>query len=192
MQGCPALSPKELKLALRKLQGRHRLRNRALVILGVRSGLRISELLSLRVGQVWDGDKPVSRFYLKRRATKGKTTGASILLHPDAAVALTRWIAGAELRDQPGSYLFPSQKNQDQPLDRRSAWRLLHRAFRLAGVAGMAGSHCLRKTFAARIHKALGGDLFRTSKALRHTSPMTTLKYLSFKQDEIDRAILAA
>ena len=59
------------------------------------------------------------------------------------------------------------------------------------GVMGMAGTHCLRKTFANNVHKALGGDLFRTSKAMRHSSPLTTLRYLSFKQEEIDRAILA-
>ncbi len=189
MRGCPSLSPSQLRLALRQLTGRHGLRNRALVILGVRSGLRISELLSLKVGQVWDGEKPVSRFYLHRQATKGKTTGASIVLHPDAAEALTRWILRAGLSS--GTHLFPSQKRPDRQLDRRSAWWFLNTAFKGAGVAGMAGTHCLRKTFAKNVDEALGGDLFRTSRALRHSSPLTTLRYLSFEQGEIDKAILA-
>jgi integrase len=64
MIGCPALSPKELKLALASLNGRYALRDRALIILGVRSGLRISELLALKVGQVWNGQKVVARFYV--------------------------------------------------------------------------------------------------------------------------------
>lgn len=189
MLGCPSLSPSQLRLALRQLTGRHCLRNRALVILGVRSGLRISELLSLKVGQVWDGEKPVSRFYLHRQATKGKTAGASIVLHPEAAVALTRWILRAGLCS--GMHLFPSQKIQGRQLDRKSAWRFLNKAFKRAGVAGMAGTHCLRKTFAKNVHEALRGDLFRTSKALRYSSPLTTLRYLSFEQGEIDRAILS-
>lgn len=50
----------------------------------------------------------------------------------------------------------------------------------------------MRKTFAKNVYKALKGDLFRTSKVLRHTSVLTTLRYLSFEQNEIDRAILAA
>lgn len=95
--GCPALSPKELKRALANLNGRHALRNRALLLLGVRSGLRISELLALRVGQVWDGDNVVSRFYISRRDTKGKQSGSSIVMHPEAAQALTRWISGSLL-----------------------------------------------------------------------------------------------
>ena len=64
MIGCPALSPKELKLALANLNGRYALRDRAIVTLGVRTGLRISELLSIKVGQVWDGKATVARFYL--------------------------------------------------------------------------------------------------------------------------------
>lgn len=191
MIGCPALSPKELKFALLKLNGRYALRNRALVTLGIKSGLRISELLPLEVGQVWDGKKIVSRFHVSRQSTKGKHAGASIVLHPDAARALTRWIKTGRLTSNPHSYLFPSQKHSGQRLDRKSAWRVLHRAFQQAGVTGMAGTHCMRKTFAKNVHEALGSDLFRTSKAMRYSSPMTTLRYLSFKQEEIDRAILA-
>ena len=70
-------------------------------------------------------------------------------------------------------------------------WKVLNCAFKAAGVTGMAGTHCMRKTFAKNVHRALGGDLFRTSKAMRHSSPLSTLRYLSFKQEEIDRAILS-
>jgi site-specific recombinase XerD len=188
--GCPALSAKELKLAHANLKGRYALRNRALVTLGVRSGLRVSELLALKVGQVWDGRKVVDRFYIRRQATKGKHAGASIVMHPDATAALTRWIKAGALSQGTDEYLFPSQQGGGR-LNRRSVWKVLHRAFRQAGVSGMAGTHCMRKTFANNVHQALGGDLFRTAKAMRHSSPLTTLKYLSFKQEEIDRAILA-
>jgi integrase len=193
MIGCPALSPKELKLALANLKGRFALRDRALVTLGVRTGLRISELLALKVGQVWDGKRTVARFYVARQNTKGKHAGASIVLHPEAAKAVTRWVQAGRLAANPHGYLFPSQKGPGRRLGRKSAWEILHPAFLRAGVMGMgmAGTHCLRKTFANNVHKALGGDLFRTSKAMRHSSPLTTLRYLSFKQEEIDRAILS-
>ena len=191
MIGCPALSPQELRLALESLDGRFALRNRALIVLGVKTGLRISELLALKVGQVWDGRSAVSRFYVTRQNTKGKRAGTSIVLHPDAAQAVSQWIRTGGLTTNLRGYLFPSQKHPGERLGRKAAWAVLHRAFRQAGVPGMAGTYCLRKTFAKNVHEALGGDLFRTAKAMRHTSPMTTLRYLSFKQDEIDRAILA-
>lgn len=190
MIGCPALSPNELKLALASLSGRYFLRDRALIILVVLSGLRISELLALKVGQIWDYQKIVARFYVNREATKGKHAGAPIVMHSDAAQALTGWIKSGGLVDSPNGYLFSSQR-QGGRLGRKSAWKVLRRAFRKAGVTGMAGTHCMRKTFANNVHTALGGDLFRTAKAMHHSSPMTTLRYLSFKQEEIDRTILS-
>jgi len=56
----------------------------------------------------------------------------------------------------------------------------------------MCGSHAMRKTYCANVRAALGGDIFRLSKAMRHTSVFTTLAYMSYKQEEIDRAILRA
>jgi site-specific recombinase XerD len=112
-------------------------------------------------------------------------------MHPHAAKALTSWIKSGILIDGPSGYLFRSQRKGGR-LGRKATWKVLHRAFKAAGVTGMAETHCMRKTFANNVHKAFGGDLFRTAKAMRHSSPMTTLKYLSFKQEEIDRAILDA
>jgi hypothetical protein len=66
-------------------------------MLGIRSGLRISELLALKVGQVWDGNKVMDRFYVSRQATKGKESGASIVMHPEAALYLFRWIKAGNL-----------------------------------------------------------------------------------------------
>jgi integrase len=189
MRGCPALSSGQLRSTLRHLRGRYRLRDRALVLLGVHSGLRIAELLSLQVGQVWDGHRPRDRFYLPRAAGKGKTSGASLALHPRAGRALAHWLESRPAV-KPRDYLFPSQRCPRQPFDRRWAWRRLGAAFRAAGVSGMTGTHCLRKTFARNVHRAMGGDLFGLSKAMRHSSPMTTLAYLSFDQERIDRAIL--
>jgi site-specific recombinase XerD len=192
MRGCPALTSKQQKLALFQLNGKYALRNRALLILGVRSGMRISELLSLKVGQVWDGKKMLKRIYLRRSTTKGKRAGASLVIHPDAAIALTRWIKAKGSACNASAHVFSSRKKAGHRLTRTSAWRILHGAFLAAGVQGMAGTHCMRKTFAKNVHESLGGDLFRLSKAMRHSSPMTTLAYLSFEQDEIDQAILAA
>ncbi len=50
----------------------------------------------------------------------------------------------------------------------------------------------MRKTFASNVRITLGGDIYRLSKAMRHTSPLTTLAYLSYRKEEIHRAILRA
>jgi integrase len=190
MKGCPALTKPQINLALRNLRGRWRWRNRALLILGIRTGLRISELLSLELGQVYQGGQVLPRLYLHRQDSKGKRAGSSIVIHPRAAVALTKWIQSSLGPPQPDHPLFPSQRHPDRPLDRHTGWLVLHRAFIAAGVSGICGSHAMRKTYCANVRVALGGDIFRLSKAMRHTSVFTTLAYLSYKQEEIDRAIL--
>jgi integrase len=192
MKGCPAPTKPEINLALRNLRGRWRWRNRALLILGIHTGLRISELLSLRLGQVYQGGQVLPRVYLQRQDSKGKRAGSSIVIHPRAVAALMKWIQSPLEPTQPEQPLFPSQRYPDRAMDRHTGWLTLHRAFVAAGVIGMAGSHCMRKTYAENVRIALGGDIFRLSKAMRHTSVFTTLAYMSYKQEEIDRAILRA
>jgi len=92
MKGCPALTKPQINLTLRHLKGRWRWRNRALLTLGIRTGLRISELLSLELGQVYQGGQVLPRLYLRRQDSKGKRTGSSIVIHPRAAAALLEWI----------------------------------------------------------------------------------------------------
>jgi integrase len=191
MKGCQPLSPKQYRIALRRLKGRYRWRDRALLTLGVRTGMRISELLSIRIGQIYDGSAIRPRVYLDRQDSKGKRTGSSIIIHPKAEVALAKWIhsRGAV---SPDDWLFPSQRCSRRPLGRRAAWLILHKGFLAAGVSGMAGTHCMRKSFCNNVYRVMNGDLFRLAKAMRHSSPLSTLAYLSFRQEEIDRAILRA
>jgi site-specific recombinase XerD len=191
MLGCPPLSPKQTRLTLKNLKGRYRWRDRAIVVLGIRSGMRISEILSLKVENVWTGTSTRERIYLGRKNSKGKDRGDSIVLHPKAAAAIAKWIQSRGTVSG-GDWLFPSQRCPGRALGRKSAWAILHDALLQAGVEGMAGSHCLRKTFCQNVYRALGGDLFRLSHAMRHSSLLTTLCYLSFRQPEIDSAILRA
>jgi len=61
----------------------------------------------------------------------------------------------------------------------------------IKGATTEIGSHTLRKTFARLLYAALGHDLVRTSYALRHRSVATTVAYyLSFREEEVDAAIV--
>jgi integrase len=60
MKGCRPLSEAEVALVSRGFSGAHAARDKALFILGVKSGFRISELLSLTVGDVWQHGRVVN------------------------------------------------------------------------------------------------------------------------------------
>ena len=124
---------------------------------------------------------------------KKKIESRTVLLHPDARDALALWIE--ELRHagymQGDSFVFQSRKGPNQPISRVQAYRLLRTRFDEAQLIGKLGTHSMRKTFADRIYDRLDGDLAKTQKALGHKNINSTVQYLSFREEEIDEAILA-
>jgi len=193
MRGCRPLTEPEVDAVLRCCQGRHAARDRALFLLGVRSGFRISELLSLRIRNVVQARRVVERVHVPRRHMKGKREGRTVLLHPAARAALANWLE--ELRasghTSPESFVFQSRHGTNQAIGRIQAWRILRRAFERAGLNGNLGTHSMRKTFADRVYDRLGKDLVKTARALAHRSISSTASYLTFRESEIDEAILS-
>jgi integrase len=53
------------------------------------------------------------------------------------------------------------------------------------------GTHSLRKTFANRMYERLHRDLVKVQRAMGHKNINSTVAYLSFREEEIDAAILA-
>ena len=91
MRGCRPLTDTEITEVLYHLRGRHSYRDRALFTLALKSGLRITCLLALKIEDVWDGD--VLRYFAVRKSTvKGKRAGFSHPMHPVGAAALREYI----------------------------------------------------------------------------------------------------
>jgi site-specific recombinase XerC len=87
MKGCRPLSDEEVKVISHSFGGTFGKRNKALFILGVCSGFRISELLSLTAGDVQQHGKIVDHMTVARRHMKKKTEGRTVPLHPEAQAA---------------------------------------------------------------------------------------------------------
>lgn len=223
MKGCRPLTDEEIKRVLAKLSGRYAARNRALFVLGLKTGFRISEMLSLRIGDVsvtngepaapplpgfaevaGSGKRAVDRITVQRRHMKGNLESRTIVLHPEAKAALEEWIA--QLRGfgytAAGTPLFLSQirrsgksgkarSSRERAISRIQAHRILHAAYQACGVRTQTGTHCMRKTFANKVYDALDKSLLKTQKALGHRSIASTVLYLSFREEEIDDAILS-
>jgi hypothetical protein len=49
----------------------------------------------------------------------------------------------------------------------------------------------MRKTFANRVYDRLRHDLVKTQRALGHKNINSTVSYLSFRDEDVDAAILA-
>ena len=71
----------------------------------------------------------------------------------------------------------------------RDEWQPTVRANALTDTLG---THAMRKTFAKRVYEGLHHDLVKTQRAMGHRNVNSTVSYLSFREADIDAAILAS
>lgn len=195
MKGMRPLSDQEIQ----SVSSRLNTRDRALFIVGLRTGYRISELLSLTLKDVVTPQGHIlPEIYMARKSTKGRNEGRAVPLHPDATTALMAWVNEmcSTYHDLPmGTPLFLSGKTKNgelKPISRIQGWRTLVKAYMEAGLTGKLGTHTMRKTFADRVYKKLDRDLIRTRAALGHKTIQSTADYLSFEESDVTRAIIGA
>lgn len=194
--GCSALSDDDYKAALASFEGRYEHRDRALFVLGSRTGFRISELLSLTLVDVWDegADQVRPTIQIRRQYMKGKKRSRTLPLHSEACEALELWIRAARLTDLriQKAYLFSGQKSIDRAMARQSADRIIRTAYRRAGLRSQ-GTHSMRKTFASRIWNCglVKGDIFKMREILGHDNLNNTARYIQFLDGTLEEAIMA-
>lgn len=168
------------------------IREQTLLTLGFCTGYRISELLSLKVSDVSTNGIIHSHVTVKAANTKTKT-GRSVLLNTDAQKALRRLVDVIGTNANGQSPLFVSRKHDAngnlKAISRQQAHDLLKALFAKIGEFGNVSTHTLRKTFAARIYEQTG-KLEIVQIALGHKSINSTISYLAFGNDDLNRAIM--
>lgn len=185
MKGCRSLTESEVEVLFTSL---YTLRDKVLFLFGIKSGFRISELLSLRVKDVYQYGRALDRVCVARRFMKKKVEGRAVLLHPEVKDVMVSLIERNSLG--PEDYLFQSAKGQNKPITRGQARRIIRQACIAGQITGKVATHSMRKTFANKVYDRLGKDLVKTQRALGHKSVSSTVSYLSFREEEIDEAIL--
>jgi len=189
--GCRPFKDHEVKTLLNSFSGRFARRDRALFMLGVKTGFRISEMLSLRIRDVFKDGKIVDRITVTKSKMKGKSRSRSIVLHSDAKNAIFDWLLECGFdKLSTDDYLFRSRKGNGA-ISRVQAYQIIKKVAQKNGLTGKIGCHSMRKVFADKIYEKLGRDLIRTQKALGHKWITSTTAYLSFKEEEIEEAILS-
>lgn len=178
------------------------LRNKALLVVGFNTGFRISEILSLKVGDVWNGRVVRSHVTVEAKNMKNNKS-RSVKLNSDTVKVLTSLCkslikAGFSLSDP----LFISRETVKKEngagkiakfakaLSRFQVNNILKSLAELACVdTTRVSTHTMRKTFAKAIYIASGKDLTKVQYALGHSSITITIKYLMFAISEIDSLV---
>lgn len=161
-------------------------RNYALIILGLNTALRISDLLRLRWQDLYDERENRIREHLEIREQK---TGKNNTIALNARICQTfleyKTIYFSNTAYSPDAYLFPSHKNKNNPLSRSQAFRIVKKAAIAVNLPSHISPHSLRKTFGYHAWKqgtppALLMDIYN------HSSYKITKRYLCIEQDERD------
>lgn len=174
-------------------------RDRLLVVLGLNTGLRISELLTLNWGQLVRNGEPTAPLEVSRRFLKGgrgrarkQVCSRRVPLNAAAAAAIkefasARFGSGPVDRD---AAVFASRKHYPGVLSRRQAHTIVSGAALRAGLAEGVAPHSLRRAFARAVYAATNHDLVATQTILGHASLLTTAHYLRPRQEELDQVVL--
>jgi site-specific recombinase XerD len=195
MAGRRALTRDEETRILQSFRGKYAARNKALFTLMMKTGLRVSEALSLRIRQVISDGEVVDEVEIPRAHMKGKKAGRHVMLNPAAKTAVREWLGTLERVEGPlqaDYYVFKSRVGTNRPLSRQWAWKVLKDAYALADVHGPTGCHSTRKSFAERAFVELGRDLHHLQAVMGHSSINSTIKYLGIDRQLVYRAFMAA
>lgn len=154
----------------------HNERDYILMLTGILTGLRISDLLLLRVEDV-KGKKALN-------IRDKKTKKINRLEFTDQLYKALRDFT--EDRD-PEEYLFKSRSRENKPISRGQCYRILRDAAKAFNIDNI-GTHTLRKTFGYHLYM-LTKDIVQVQTALNHSSPTLTLRYIGIQRDTVNKSI---
>ena len=164
---------------------RNPLRNRVIVLLSAKAGLRAGEIAGLTWDMLVDAQGAVGRVIELRDCAAKKGSGRLIPIHPELRDALTAW----QIVSANSPYVVRSERGgQMTPL---SVVVWFNRAFQKIGLIGCS-SHSGRRTFitrAARLVHRAGGSLRDVQVLAGHRSLKTTERYIDGDTDAQRRLV---
>ena len=158
-------------------------RDHLLFTMGINNGLRISDLLRLKVRDV---------MYLKAGdilpIKEGKTGKKNVLVINNTVYkSLQRYLDTIKPKDS--DFVFKSKKGH-HPISVPAANAMIKRWTKEIGLKGNYGTHSLRKTWGFLQRTKFGVGFEVIAKRFNHSSPSITMRYLGIQDKEVTDALL--
>jgi site-specific recombinase XerD len=198
MAGTRDYTDEEIALVRKSFSRRYALRDRCFFEMALQMGLRVSEMLSLTVGQVYQYGRVVEEVSIDRKHMKGgkvgKASGRTIPLFPETHPPIMAWLVrmAAMLHVKhpkdldPSTPLFMSRiRHKDgsrRASARETAWRIIKGIARDNAFSGKVGTHSTRKTLARKVF-TWSKDIRAVRRILGHQSLQSTEAYLKSLTD---------
>ena len=167
----------KVKAVLRK----NSFRDYLMFVMGINTGLRISDLLNLTFKDVLDDAGAITEIIKVKERKTGKTK--TFFVNETVKKSLLEYMKDVDVEST--GYLFASRKGDNQPISRIQAYRIVNDACGMAKIKGLIGTHTLRKTFGYWAYKQ-GIDITLLMKIFNHSAPSITLRYIGITQEDIN------
>ena len=167
------------------------IRNELLFILVINVGLRISDILKLKIEDLVKSNiKTVKDYVIITEKKTGKTKKFYI-------GDIVKKVIENYIKDLPNldmsNYVFESRKGENMPITRQQAYRILNNAAEMIGlvekdkkgtiISGEIGTHTLRKTFGYHAYEN-GSSLELLMDIFNHSSKSQTLRYIGITEEQ--------
>lgn len=152
-------------------------RNYIMFLVGIYTGLRISDILRLRI-------RDVSGSHISIREKK---TGKQkrIFISSELKKKLAPYLEGKPANE----YLIKSREGINRPITREMAYKIIRTIGDEFGLSEL-GCHTLRKTFGYIFYtETTDKDIGLLMDYFNHASPKITLRYIGLEQDTMDMAL---
>lgn len=155
-------------------------RNYLMFVIGINTGLRVSDILALRVSDVKDKTHIT---ITEQKTDKTKRFFINDQLRQDINVYIKDM--------EPNEYLFKSRQRDKEGnykhMSRVRAYQILND---VAGPYGLdeIGTHTMRKTF-GYWHYKQHKDIALLQNLFNHSAPSITMRYIGIDQDIMDKSV---
>lgn len=164
------------------------LRNRMAFILGTTTGLRVSDLLNLKIRDVLRDDGTFYSHITVRERKTGKTNDPK--LGRAACEAIKNYLEEFQLSGEWSFDDFLIKSKKGGKLTVPQFWRILHAAQEGLGIDDHISTHTMRKTCGYQTIRKNPDDalaVVHLQQMFNHSSTQTTLAYVGVSRDEQDK-----
>lgn len=151
------------------------LRDYLFFVMGINTGIRINEMLQIKVKEVLEENGHIKEYY------NSGPEDQFIYLNKNVQLAIIAYIKAENLKHE--DFLFKSRKS-NMPISRQQAYRIINNSANEVGITGKIGTHTLRKTYGYHAYKK-GIAISLLQRVFNHKTPAETYRYIGIDKNEI-------
>ncbi|PRX23144.1 phage integrase family protein [Orenia metallireducens] len=182
----PIRSKEKIREIKQLLKSENRWRDYVLFVCGINFGLRIGDLLRIKIKDIIDFDDSIrTNFEIIEEKTEKRNI---IKINQEARKAIELLLDKTIIGNNKENYLIYNLRDYKRSISRVQAYNLVQNWCRRVGIVDLAiGTHTLRKTWGYHAHQA-GISIEVIQLKYKHASTATTRHYLGIEQKDVDQA----